>query len=123
MKNLTVLIIEDDEWAAEQYGRVIQKSGYKVKIAHHAYSAIEMLDKYKIDVIILDVLLAGSTAFALLNELQSYEDLGKIQVILCTNIASDLSKSKLGEYGVRRILDKTTMEPSDLVAAVRGVLL
>jgi len=38
-------------------------------------------------------------------------------------LASELSIDNLKPYGVKRILDKTTMEPDDVVAAVRNVLL
>lgn len=119
----SVLIVEDDEWLAEQHQRVLNMAGYKTTIALHAIAAIQAIDDVHPDVIILDVLLTGNTAFALLHELQSYGDTGSIPIILCTNLASELSIDNLKPYGVRRILDKTTMAPDDLVAAVRNVLL
>lgn len=119
----SVLIVEDDEWLAEQHQRVLNIAGYKTTIALHAIAAIQAIDDVHPDVIILDVLLTGNTAFALLHELQSYGDTGNIPIILCTNLASELSIDNLKPYGVRRILDKTTMAPDDLVAAVRNVLL
>jgi len=122
MNGASVLIIEDDKWLAENYVRVLTKAGYKTTIALHAISAIQLIDKDLPDAIILDVLLTGSTAFALLHELQSYGDTGDIPVILCTSLASDLSLSKLSDYGVKRILDKTTMIPSDLLTSLKAVL-
>lgn len=123
MNGASVLIVEDDKWMAEQHARVLTGSGYKATITLHALAAIQAIDDIHPDVIILDVLLTGSTAFALLHELQSYGDTGKIPIILCTNLAAELSLDDLTSYGVRRILDKTTMKPDDLVAAVRSVLL
>jgi len=122
MNGKSVLIIEDDKWLAEQHARVLSKAGYKTIIALHAISAIQLIDDDLPDVIVLDVLLTGSTAFALLHELQSYGDTGVIPIILCTSLASDLSLDKLKDYGVKKIIDKTTMIPSDLAAAVKGVL-
>jgi len=123
MKKPLVLIVEDDEWLAEQQARTIKSAGYKVEVTHHALSAIQAIDKFHPDVIVLDVLLAGSTAFALLNELQSYGDTGNIPIILCTNLANELSIDELSSYGIKRILDKATMAPNDLVASLRSVLL
>jgi len=122
MSDKLVLIIEDDKWLAEQHSRMLTSAGYKTTIAYHAISAIQSIDDNLPDVIILDVLLTGSTAFALLNELQSYGDTGVIPVILCTSLASDLSIDKLKDYGVCKILDKTTMVPDDIISAVRLVL-
>ncbi len=122
MKKHSVLIVEDDAWLAEQQQHVLIKAGYKAIISPHPIDAIKVIDATHPDVIVLDVLLTGSTAFALLHELQSYGDTGSIPVILCTNLASELSLEDLAPYGVRRILDKTTMLPDDVVAAVRSVL-
>ena len=117
-----VLLVEDDHWLAELEQRVVEKAGFTVSHAEHGYAAIELVDSFKPEVIVLDVLLAGSTAFALLHELQSYTDTAQVPVILCTNLADQLSKEKLQEYGVKRVVDKSTMHPDDLVAAVRSVL-
>lgn len=118
----TILIVEDDEWLAEQHARVLTMAGYKISVALHALAAIQAVDTICPDAIVLDVLLTGSTAFALLHELQSYSDTGDIPIILCTNLASELSMDELEPYGVKLILDKTTMVPDDLIVALKGVL-
>jgi len=122
MKKNTILVVEDDDWLSEQYSRVLSAAGYMVECVSDALSAIEKIDDISPGVIVLDVLLTGSTAFTLLHELQSYSDTGSIPVILCTNIASDLKFDDLKPYGVKRILDKSTMVPDDLVVSVRSVL-
>lgn len=116
-----VLLVEDDAWLSEMEEKVLAEAGYDVVSAPHALAAIELLDSFVPDVIILDVLLTGSTAFAFMNELQSHPDTNKIPVVLCTNLAEQFSSSQLKAYGVRRVVDKTTMHPSDLVVAVRAV--
>jgi len=121
-KALSVLVVEDDRWLAEQYSRVLSKVGYKVKVTSHALAAVQAIDDVHPDAIILDVLLTGSTAFTLLHELQSYGDTGVIPIILCTNLAGELSLEDLKPYGVRRIIDKTKMVPDDLTIALRSVL-
>lgn len=117
-----VLLVEDDPWLAELEASILSDAGYTVTMSPHAPSAIEAVDRVRPDVIILDVLLTGSTAFALLHELQSYGDTETLPVILCTNIAENFKQEELAKYGVRRVIDKTTMHPDDLVAAVRSVL-
>jgi CheY-like chemotaxis protein len=118
-----VLLVEDDPWLAELESDVLTAAGFTVTYSSHASSAIARIDQSLPDVIILDVLLAGSTAFALLHELQSYGDTKMTPVVLCTNMAETLDLEDLRQYGVRRIIDKTTMQLDDLPAAVRSVLL
>ncbi len=117
-----ILLVEDDPWLAELEVQTLSKAGFEVAHSPHAPSAIVAIDDVQPDVIILDVLLTGTTAFALLHELQSYDDTGKVPIILCTNMAESLKLDDLKAYGVRRIVDKTTMLPADLVAAVKAVL-
>ncbi len=119
---IKVLLIEDDQWLAESERDVLVKAGYRVTVASNALVAMELLDSNLPDVVVLDVLLAGSTGFSLLNELQSHADTRSIPVVLCTNLAEQFSGNKLKEYGVMRVVDKTTMHPDDVVAAVKAVL-
>lgn len=119
----SILIVEDDKWLAEQYLRILKSAGYKASIALNALDAITIIDDNIPDAIILDVLLTGSTAFALLHELQSYGDTGVIPIILCTNLAEELLLKDLKPYGVRQIIDKSTMAPDDLTTALKRVLL
>jgi CheY-like chemotaxis protein len=122
MSAQTILIVEDDKWLAEQFSRVLTNAGYRAKITTHALAAIYEIDDILPSAIILDVLLVGSTAFTLLHELQSYSDTGSIPIILCTNLASELSTEDLSAYGVKQILDKTKMKPNDLLAVLQSVL-
>ena len=119
---IRVLLVEDDAWLAEMEQKILSEAGYEVVIAPHALAAIDYIDTSVPDVIILDVLLAGSTAFSLLNELQSHGDTHGVPVILCTNLAEQFTSSQLKEYGVKRVVNKTTMHPNDLVVAVRALV-
>ena len=118
-----VLLVEDDPWLAELEAGILIAAGYVVEHAPHAPSAIAKIDEQQPDIIILDVLLTGSTAFALLHELQSYADTKTVPVILCTNMAESLKRGGGGGGGGGRMVDKTTMQLDDLPAAIRSVLL
>ncbi len=118
-----IVIVEDDIWLAEHYSRVLEQEGYHPKVVTHAAAAIDMIDDMQPVAIVVDMLLTGSTAMVLLHELQSYKDTAMIPVILCTNLAADLRLEDLQAYGVQKILDKTTMLPDDLIAAIRSVTL
>lgn len=116
---MRVLLIEDDYWLATLEADLLTAAGYNVYIAHSALEAIGYVDEVLPDVIIADVLLAGSTIFTLLHELQSYHDTAGIPVVLCTSIAEHFSQKQLEMYGVVRVVDKTTMTADALVVAVK----
>lgn len=122
MNDKRVVVVEDDEWLAEHYLRVLRRAGYEVYHAPHAVAAIDIIDKVQPHAILLDVLLTGTTALALLHELKSHEDLAKIPIVLATNLADQIQLDDVASYGVKRILDKASMHPEDIHVAIRSVL-
>ncbi len=118
-----VVVVEDDVWLAEHYLRVLRRAGYETYHAGHALGAIDIIDDVRPHAILLDVLLTGMTALALLHELRSHADLTDIPIILATNLADQIDLEDVASYGVVRILDKSTMHPEDVVAAIRGAVL
>lgn len=122
-KKPSIFVVEDDQWLAEHYERVLGAAGYTVHFVTSAIDAIDAIDTRLPDLIILDVLLTGQNAFTLLHELRSHSDLARIPIILCTNTAEEIAEEDIAIYGVRLLLDKATMQPSDLVKAVTKVLL
>ena len=123
MKKANILIVEDDEWTAEQHIRVLKAAGYQAEYVVHTVEALEVIDTRPPDLIVLDVLLTGQNAFVLLHELRSHADLAGIPIILCTNSADSLADEDVAVYGVRQVLNKAIMQPEDLIAAVKKTLL
>jgi CheY-like chemotaxis protein len=118
-----VLIVEDDDWLAEQYVRTLGEAGVRANSVPHALAAIDSIDAMRPDALVLDLLLAGPNAFTLLHEIRSHADLATIPVILCTTSAEQIANEDIEVYGVRQVLDKTVMVPGDLIAAIKKVLL
>jgi len=117
-----VLIVEDERWLAHQQATTLRNAGYETAVAGHGVSAIGAIDTFSPDCIVLDILLPASTGFTLLHELQSYEDTNGLPIILSTSLADEIDLKDVASYGVKRILNKATMKPDDLVAAVRSVI-
>ncbi len=116
-----VLIVEDDAWQREHVAQLLTKHEFVVGESAHALEAIDQVDTFRPDVIVLDMMLPGVNGLTLLHELQSHADLAAIPVIVMST-RSDLSLAELEPYGVRVVLDKSTVQPEDIVAAVRKVV-
>jgi len=122
MARKRVLIIEDDQWFLSLIKKTLERKKFVVATANNTIEGMAAINKKVPDVIILDFFMPGPNALVLLHELQSYGDTAKVPVVLCTNNASDIPKDSIHSYGVVSILDKTTMHPDDVAAAVRKVL-
>lgn len=117
-----VLIVEDDKWFRDYLVKVISEAGYEVRAVKSSYDAIEDIDDSMPDVIFLDLLLPGANGIALLNELQTYSDTRVIPIVLCSSVVETVPHESLEKYHIKRTLDKTTMEPADILASLKSVL-
>ena len=117
-----VLVIDDDQWLVDSYARTLEAAGCVVERAGNTLEAIGMIDRVQPNVIVLDLFMPGPNGIVLLHELQSHTDLARIPVVLISNAARDLKPDVLQAYGVLQVLDKTSMQPDDIVSAVRKVL-
>lgn len=122
MKNKSVLIIDDDGWLASEFARRLMHAGFVVTIASNALEGIEAVDAFHPDAIVLDIFMPGPNGIVLLHELRSHSDLGHVPIIVCTNSASDIPKGNMSQYGVSVVIDKVSMQPDDIVTAVKKVL-
>lgn len=120
--NKSVMVIESEPWLGDHYQRQLESQGFSVMRASHAYAAIDLVDENPPSAIVMSLLLDGPGALNLLHELQSYTDTADIPVIVCSSM-TDLDIDELRPYGVRQIINSTVMQPHDIVATVRSVLL
>ena len=116
-----VLIIEDDPVWAKLIQYYISEAGAESRIVIAPGQALEMIDDWHPDALVLDMLLASETGMALLNELKSHEDLANLPIIVCSNVG--ITRDDMEPFGVRAVLDKSTMTPAQVRQALTEVLL
>lgn len=122
MSRVKVLVVESDPWLGEQFQRTLKKHDFAAELTSNAYSAIDVVDDFRPDIIVMGLLLSGAGGLGLLHELQSYTDTARVPVIVCSDMAALISPDELQPYGVVRVLDTGVMQPDDLPATVRSVL-
>ena len=118
MKKL--LIVEDDKNWADILCGYAAAVGAEARAVVSGGQAMEMIDNWQPDAIVLDMLLAGETAVVLLNELRSHADLARLPIVVCSN--TDVSLEDLRPFGVRALLDKASMRPDEVRAIFSEVL-
>ena len=115
-----VLIIEDDPVWAKLIQYYISEAGAESRIVIAPGQALEMIDDWHPDALVLDMLLASETGMALLNELKSHEDLANLPIIVCSNVG--ITHDDMEPFGVRAVLDKSTMTPAQVRQVLTEVL-
>lgn len=124
IQTFEIFIIEDDPIFTNLYKKNLQKTfrqiGQNLKLCSftNCIDAIASLPDgcHPPALFILDVLLTGPDGFAFLNEIASYSDLSRVPVIIISSL--NFPEQSFESYNIIKILNKATMTPQDLSAAV-----
>ena len=123
-ESLDFFILEDDPIFARLFSKSLRRAfpDSTVSTFGNAIDAISALPDgcTPPSVIILDVLLTGPDGFTFLNEIASYSDLSNIPIIIVSSL--NFPMQTLESYNVKKILNKATMTPQDLPAAISEIL-
>lgn len=84
MTQKTVLIIEDEEDAAEMFAEMMRVSGYRVQKTSKSKPAISMMTEAKPDLVLLDIMMPEITGLDILRQMRRDTNLSDIPVIVLT---------------------------------------
>lgn len=82
MNEKTVLIIEDEEDAAELFAEMMRVSGFRVLKTSNSAPAMDLMTSEKPDLIILDIMMPGISGLDLLHHIHHDPDLSSIPVVV-----------------------------------------
>ena len=117
----TILLVEDDRWLADCFGVWLSADGHAIRHVTDAHDAMDAIDDSGCDVIVLDLLLPYTNGVQLLHTLQSYPDLADVPVVICS-ASAPADAQAFAAYGVRQVVDKTTLTPVKLRNAIKRAL-
>ena len=117
-----ILIVEDDKFLLNAYRVKLQKSGFEIKIAMDGEEAIEALKGYTPDLILLDLILPKKDGFAVLEELKTNENWGKIPVLIASNLGQKEDLDRGMALGAKDFVVKTDLSLDDLVKKINSFL-
>ncbi|HEX3587326.1 MAG TPA: response regulator [Candidatus Angelobacter sp.] len=105
-----VLVVDDDKVLNLLITRELQKQGYGVFMSYDAVQAGTTLTRARVDVVVVDVQLAGGTAFDVIQRMKLSTRLGPIPIIA---ISSSMT-AELAEQLVKHGASKCMKKPLDL---------
>ena len=120
-----ILLVEDDklfrDYIKEQLINGLQ--GIKILEASNAFEAIDVFNDKEVDLILSELVLPSVNALSMLLEIMSnYETLNKIPVIFLSDNDLDEEQKHLEKYGVRKVINKKTTSPKEIVESVGKLL-
>ena len=123
MATKKVLIVEDDKILAETLQAILTDTGlYQIAQANDGATGLKLADEFQPDLIILDLLMAGTSGMDLLRKWQETGLSSRVPVIVATNLDQLPFMNHALNMGVRNYFLKSEMSPEAIVDHCAKVL-
>lgn len=117
-----ILIIEDDQYTRDIYREVLEGEGYRITTADDGVEGVVKASQGTYDLILLDMMMPKLNGISTLKELKQKHP-AHAPVVLLTNLAQDPVVEEALALGAKGYLIKADMNPDQLVAHIKKLLL
>lgn len=117
-----ILIVEDDAPIREMYRVKFTNEGFAVQAAEDGLVALNTLESFVPDIILLDVMMPNMDGMDFLVELRKREKYNAIKVVILTNIGDMKTATAMLRIGASEYITKADSTPSQVVDGVRKIL-
>lgn len=117
----TILCVDDEPTQLTLLNFAFKRSGFTVLVANDGQEAIDMTQKHKPDIILMDLMMPIKDGAAATKEIKANPETSHIPIVLFTAYEKGTMATDAVKAGALDIIRKTTT-PVDLVAKIRGIL-
>lgn len=117
-----IAIIEDDQAISQMYRMKFEAEGFEVETADNGKLGLELVDKMRPDIILLDLMMPEMTGDEMLVLLRKTEWGKNMKVIILTNMGEQEAPEVVKTLDVRRFIVKAEMTPRQVAEMVNAEL-
>lgn len=117
-----IAIIEDDQAISQMYRIKFEAEDFEVETAENGKLGLELVEKMKPDIILLDLMMPEMTGDEMLVKLRATSWGKNIKVIILTNMGEQEAPEVVKSLDVRRFIVKAEMTPRQVAEMVKKEL-
>jgi two-component system phosphate regulon response regulator PhoB len=117
-----VAIIEDEQAISQMYRIKFEAEGYEVETAENGELGLELVEKMKPDIILLDLMMPIMSGDEMLAKMRETPWGKNIKVIILTNRGEQEVPPKVKELNVSALILKADMTPRQVAEVVKTKL-
>lgn len=117
-----IAIIEDDQAISQMYRMKFEAEGFEVETAENGKLGLELLDKMRPQIVLLDLMMPEMTGDEMLVKLRATPWGKNIRVIILTNMGEQEAPAIVKTLDVRRFIVKAEMTPRQVAEMVKTEL-
>lgn len=117
-----VAIIEDDPAIIQMYKLKFETEGYEVQTALDGQEGLALIESFKPDAVLLDLMMPNMNGMEMLSQLRSSAEGRETKVIVLTNMGDTETATKVYKMAADDYIVKAEMTPLQVVERVRKLL-
>lgn len=123
-KKKKILLVEDDRMLIRMYIIKLEKEGFEVDIAYNGVEGLNMLEKDKYDLILLDLMMPTMDGFKMLEIYNKDDKYSKAPIVVLSNLGQKEDLDRAEELGVKKgdYIVKANMTPSEVVRKLKDTI-
>jgi signal transduction histidine kinase/DNA-binding response OmpR family regulator len=100
LPRLRTLVVDDNTDAAEMLAQYLRLSGQEVRVAHDGPAALELVEEFRPEVVLLDIGLPGMDGYEVARRLRARSNLGELLVVALSGYGQpdDRSRSRAAGF-------------------------
>jgi two-component system cell cycle response regulator len=117
----TILLIEDDPLSARLVDLILKSEGHRVIMAQDGPQGLEIAQRTRLDLVLLDLMLPGIDGFEVLRRLRADPKTADVKVVVVSAKSQPADKERAAELGIDYYLTKPYRKV-ELLEVVRSLL-
>jgi CheY-like chemotaxis protein len=101
-----ILVIDDEVPYCEVMAEILKSRDYEVRTAHAVPQALEVLDNFSPDLILMDVMMPGSDGLSLVRQLRQDGEQHDVPIIIISALAMSPDRQRALDAGADEFLPK-----------------
>jgi two-component system, response regulator len=114
-----IAIVEDDRAISQMYRFKFEAEGFEVETAENGKLGLELVQKMKPDIILLDLMMPEMNGDEVLAKIRKTPWGRHIKVVILTNMGEQEIPESLRQLGVSHVILKAAMTPRQVAEVVK----
>lgn len=117
-----IAIIEDDAVISQMYRMKFEAEGYEVQMAGNGRLGVELVEKMRPDIILLDLRMPEMDGAEALTQIRKHDWGKNIPVLILTNVGEEEAPKELEHLNVLNYIVKADLTPRQVTEKVKEAL-
>jgi DNA-binding response OmpR family regulator len=121
-RKIKIAIIEDDFQIVQMYRSKFEKEGYGVQTAADGLSGLKLIQEYRPNVVLLDIMMPEMSGVDMLKKLRRDPNMKNVRIIVLTNMDDPTTERTVRDLGANDYFVKADLSPKEVEKRVAATL-